>query len=278
MTGDSVGVASLLGTLAGFDKLTGTGTFAVSAKASGTSIDEIMHGLNGEISTKLSEGALKGLNVAQLVRSRESLQQALTSGNLASLDFASALSPQAQTDFSSFDTVLTVKNGVANVDLMKLLSPVLGIDGTGDINLGGQTLDLRLATSIDKSAQGAGSVIQLNGIPVPIRLSGTWAKPKVTPDMSGVTSAIQAELKDKLIGKITGGSGSGGSAANPLADILGLPGSSEAAPATDGTAGDKATETPAKPESAEDLAKKAASEALGDLLFGKKKTEDKPEE
>ena len=122
------------------------------------------------------------------------------------------------------------------------------------------------------------TVIQLNGIPVPIRLSGTWAKPKVTPDMSGVTSAIQAELKDKLIGKITGGSGSGGSTANPLADILGLPGSSEAAPATDGTAADKATEAPAKPESAEDLAKKAASEALGDLLFGKKKTEDKPEE
>jgi AsmA protein len=278
MTGDSVGVASLLGTLAGFDKLTGTGTFAVSAKASGTSIDEIMHGLNGEISTKLSEGALKGLNVAQLVRSRESLQQALTSGNLANLDFTSVLSPQAQTDFSSFDTVLKIQNGVANVDLMKLLSPVLGIDGTGNINLGGQTLDLRLATSIDKSAQGTGSVVQLNGIPVPIRLSGTWAKPKISPDLSGISSAVQADLKDKLIGKITGGSGSGGTTANPLVDILGLPGGSTTKPATDDTAADKPAETPAEPESTEDLAKKAASEALGNLLFGKKKTEDKPDE
>jgi AsmA protein len=273
MTGDSVGVSSLLGTLAGFDKLTGTGTFAVSATSTGTSIDEIMKGLNGELSTKLNEGAIKGLNVAQLVRSKDSLLQALSSGQLQSLDFASALSPEAETDFSSFDTVLSVKNGVANVDLMKLLSPVLGIDGTGNINLGGQTLDLRLATSIDKKGEGSGSVVQLNGIPVPIRLSGSWTKPKVTPDLSGVTNQLKQDLTGQILEGLTGKSGSSG--INPLADILG-PSSGSSQPAAAPT--DQEAAAPAEQESPEDLAEKAAKEAIGNLLFGKKKTEDKPDE
>ena len=275
MTGDSVGVSSLLGTLAGFDKLTGTGTFSVTANGSGSSIDEIMHALNGEVSTRLNEGALKGLNVAQLVRSADSLQKALTSGNLQNLDFSTALSPEAETDFTSFNTVLKVQNGVANVDIMKLLSPVLGIDGTGQINLGGQTLDLRLATSIDKKGQGSGSVVQLNGIPVPVRLSGSWSNPKVTPDMSGVTSALEADLKGKILEGIGGklGGDSSGAAPNPLADILGLPGKS--APPTESETQDTSTEAPAEEEpSAED----AARDALNKLLFGnRKKTEETPE-
>lgn len=276
MTGDSVGVASLLGTLAGFDNLSGTGKFSVTANGKGTSIDEIMRALNGEISTNLSEGAIKGLNVAQLVRSKDSLLQALSSGQLQSLDFSSALSPEAQTDFTSFNTVLKVQNGVANVDLMKLLSPVLGIDGTGNINLGGQTLDLRLATSVDKKAQGSGSVVQLNGIPVPIRLSGSWTSPKVTPDLSGVTDALKADLQGKLLQDLTGTSGD--ATANPLADILGLPGSSgKSAAASEGDAAqDSASE---EKQSTEDVAKKAAEDAIGNLLFGKKKkTEDKPDD
>ncbi|KCZ82869.1 AsmA family protein [Hyphomonas adhaerens MHS-3] len=273
MTGDSVGVSSLLGTLAGFDKLTGTGAFAVSATSTGTSIDEIMKDLNGQVSTKLNDGAIKGLNVAQLVRSKDSLLQAVTSGQLQGLDFASALSPEAKTDFSSFDTVLSVKNGVANVDLMKLISPVLGIDGTGNINLGGQTLDLRLATSIDKKGEGSGSVVQLNGIPVPIRLSGSWTKPKVTPDLSGVTNQLKQDLTGQLLEGLTGKSGSSG--ANPLADILGTS-TSTSQPETPST--ETETTEPAKQQTPEDLAEQAAKEALGNLLFGKKKTEDKPDE
>jgi len=278
MTGDSVGISSLLGTLAGFDKLTGTGTFSVTANGSGSSIDEIMHALNGEVSTKLNEGALKGLNVAQLVRSADSLQKALTTGNLQNLDFTSVLSPEAETDFTSFNTVLKVENGVANVDLMKLLSPVLGIDGTGQINLGGQTLDLRLATSIDKKGQGAGSVVQLNGIPVPVRVSGSWTSPKVTPDTSGITKALEAELKGKLLDGIGSTLGGGSTTPNPLADILGLPG--QPAPSTEGGAETEApsTETPAEKESPEDAAERAARDALNKLLFGNKSEEPADEE
>ncbi|MEH6743328.1 AsmA family protein [Hyphomonas sp.] len=263
MQGQNVAVSNLLGTLAGFDSLTGTGQFKVSAQSTGTSIDQIMQAIDGEVSTNLSDGVIKGLNVAALVRSASSLKQALATGSIQNLNFGEALSKNAETDFSSFNTVLKVNDGVANVDVMKLLSPVLGIDGTGQINLAGQSMDLRLATSVDKSAQGQGSVIQLNGIPVPVRISGAWTNPKVTPDLSGVRAAFQAELGSRVLEELgVSGSAESGSTEDVIGGLLGIK-----KPEADSSDTDVPAET-----SAED----AAIKALGGLLSNRKKKESEP--
>jgi len=260
MQGQNVAVANLLGTLAGFDSLTGTGQFKVSAQSSGTSIDAIMQAIDGEVSTSLSDGVVKGLNVAALVRSASSLKQAIATGSIQELNFGEVLSQNAETDFSSFNTVLKVNNGVANVDVMKLLSPILGVDGTGQINLAGQSMDLRLATSVDKSAQGQGSVVQLNGIPVPIRISGAWTNPKVTPDLSGVSSAFKAELGSRVLEELgVSNSAGSGSTEDVIGGLLGIKKPAPEAPTDDAPA-----ET-----SAEDVAIKA----LGGLLINRKKKE-----
>jgi AsmA protein len=260
MQGQNVAVANLLGTLSGFDSLTGTGQFKVSAQSAGASIDEIMQAIDGEVSTNLSDGVIKGLNVAALVRSASSLKQALATGSVQNLNFGEALSKNAETDFSSFNTVLTVNDGVANVDVMKLLSPVLGIDGTGQINLAGQSMDLRLATSVDKSAQGQGSVVQLNGIPVPVRISGAWTNPKVTPDLSGVSAAFKAELGSRVLEELgVTGSAEPGSTEDVIGGLLGIK-----KPAPDTQEEDAPAES-----SAEDVAIKA----LGGLLSNRKKKE-----
>lgn len=260
MQGQNVAIANLLGTLAGFDSLTGTGQFKVSAQSSGTSIDAIMQAIDGEVSTSLSDGVVKGLNVAALVRSASSLKQAIATGSIQELNFGEALSQNAETDFSSFNTVLKVNDGVANVDVMKLLSPILGVDGTGQINLAGQSMDLRLATSVDKSAQGQGSVVQLNGIPVPIRISGAWTNPKVTPDLSGVSSALKAELGSRVLEELgVSNSAGSGSTEDVIGGLLGIKKPAPEAPTDDAPA-----ET-----SAEDVAIKA----LGGLLNNRKKKE-----
>jgi AsmA protein len=274
MQGDSVAMSNLLGTLAGFDKLAGTGAFKIEATAKGDSIDALMNGLNGEVSTNLADGALKGLNVSQMVRSAQSLQTAFTTGKLNQIDFRSVLSPSAETDFTSFDSILKIENGVANVNLMKLLNPVLGIDGTGKIDIGGQSLDLRLATSIDKTGQGTGAVVQLNGIPVPVRLSGSWNQLKVTPDFSGVQAALEAELKGKLVDQITGKGGD--TVGGIVGGILGTP-PKTTPPATDQPADNTPAATPepapqkTPQKTVEDELETAAKDALGGL-FGRKKT------
>lgn len=282
MEGNSVAISSLLGTLAGFDNLTGTGAFQMNASARGSSIDEIMRGLNGELSTNLNEGALKGLNVTQLVRSAQSLQQAVATGSLNNLDFRSVLSPTAETEFTTFNTVLSMQNGVATVDILKLLSPVLGIDGSGKIDLGGQSLDIRLATAIDQSGQGQGSVVQLNGIPVPVRLSGNWNALKVTPDFSGVQAALQAELTGRLQQEVN--SRAGDVAGSILGNIIGggTQGTPQATPATPEGEEVPATAPPQTPapsaeQQLEAAAEKAARDALGNL-FGRRTTPKPAEE
>lgn len=284
MEGNSVAISSLLGTLAGFDRLTGTGAFKVNASARGTSIDEIMRGLNGELSTNLNEGALKGLNVTQIVRSAQSLQQAFTTGSLNNLDFRGVLSPAAETEFTTFNTVLSVQNGVATVDILKLLSPVLGIDGSGKIDIGGQSLDVRLATAVDKSGQGQGSVVQLNGIPVPVRLSGSWDSLKVTPDFSGVQSALQAELTGRLQQEVN--ERAGDVAGSIIGNIIGgkqPSGTPQTTPPTeqpaDGQAPATQPQTPAPnvEQQLEDAAEKAARDAIGNL-FGRRNTPKPAEE
>ena len=161
--------------------------------------------------------------------------------------------------------MLTITDGVANVDLMKLINPVLGIDGSGQINLGGQALDVRLATSVDKKGQGDGSVIQLNGIPVPVRISGAWTNLKVSPDTSGIQSALKAELGNKLKDELTGKLG--GDAGSILGSVLG--GNQTATPATD-----DAARSETKAPTIEETAEKAAINALGGLLSKKKKKEE----
>ncbi|MEX1252165.1 MAG: AsmA family protein [Hyphomonas sp.] len=279
MQGDSVAMSNLLGTLAGFDKLAGTGAFKLDATTRGDSLDALVRGLNGEVSTNLAEGALKGLNVTQMVRSAQSLQTALTTGKLNSIDFRSVLSPTAETDFTRFDSVLKIRNGVANVDILKLISPALGIDGSGSIDLGGQRLDLRLATAIDRTGTGQGAVVQLNGIPVPVRLSGSWSQLKVTPDFSGVQAALQAELKGKLIDEVTG---RGGDAVGGI--IGGIIGQPAKTPATGAPPVDGETDAPAETAPPRDVekelesaAEKAARDALGGL-FGRKRAPTPPAE
>ncbi|MDP1556428.1 MAG: AsmA family protein, partial [Hyphomonas sp.] len=280
MQGDSVAMSNLLGTLAGFDKLAGTGAFKIDATTRGDSFDAMMRGLNGEVSTNLSEGALKGLNVAQMVRSAQSLQQAFATGKLNAIDFRSVLSPTAETDFSKFDSILKIQNGVATVDLLKLISPALGIDGTGSIDIGGQKLDLRLATAIDRTGQGAGAVVQLNGIPVPVRLSGSWNQLKVTPDFSGVQAALEAELKGKLVDEITGRSGDG--IGSVIGGIIGAPAKPVVPAPADPDGGATATPVPVTPpksteDQLEDAAEKAARDAIGSLFGLKRTTTPAPE-
>jgi AsmA protein len=279
MQGDSVAMSNLLGTLAGFDKLAGTGAFKLDATTRGDSLDALVRGLNGEVSTNLAEGALKGLNVTQMVRSAQSLQTAFTTGKLNTIDFRSVLSPTAETDFTKFDSVLKIKDGVASVDILKLISPALGIDGTGSIDLGGQKLDLRLATAIDRTGTGQGAVVQLNGIPVPVRLSGNWNQLKVTPDFSGVQAALQAQLKDKLLEEVTGRGGD--SVGGIIGGIIGQP---PKTPATGTPQAEGETVAPTEPapprnveKELEDAAEKAARDALGGL-FGRKRTTTPPAE
>lgn len=193
----NVAAETLLGTLTGFDRLSGIGEFAVDVQADGASIKQIVNRLDGTVSLNLDEGALAGINLGQLVRSAASLSEAIASNNLDIASLGGLMSPQAETDFTQFEASLAINDGLAQIQDLVLASSVLDITGAGQFSLGGRTLDVKLTPSIDRTGQGNASTVQLNGIPVPVKVSGSWLSPKVSPDFSGVRAAMQAEARQR---------------------------------------------------------------------------------
>ena len=208
LSADNIAANTMLTTLAGFDKLKGTGAMSVDISSEGASISQIVNQLDGTLSLDLNDGALAGINLGQLVRSAGSLKESLAKDQLNLSSLGNAVSPQAETDFTSFETSLEVANGIGRIQSLTLINSVLNVDGAGQINLGGRTLDVKLTPAIDKTGQSEASIIQLNGVPVPLRISGSWMSPKFTPDFSEVISgytggetieeAISGELESVL--------------------------------------------------------------------------------
>ncbi|MEL7453221.1 MAG: AsmA family protein, partial [Pseudomonadota bacterium] len=269
LTGDSILMENLMQTLTGSDRVAGTGLFKLDISSRGGSVDAIMKALNGELSTNLADGAIKGVNLGQLFRTTTNLQQSLASGSLSI-----GLSPDDQTDFASFNTVLRIRNGVGQIQALDLINSVLSANGSGSINLGQQTLDMGLKFAADTAGQGNLSDIQLNGTAIPLRITGPWTSPSVLPDTGALAQALAGEQIDRLqnvvgdqIGDALGG-GLGDAVGGELGSALGgILGGSSNADSEDGESedGEEEDEEP----TTEDIVENVAREALGGL-FGRR--------
>ena len=268
---DGVAAQKLLTDLTGFSRLSGLGDVLVDMESEGNSLKALVSGLDGRFESDLSEGALKGINLAQLVRSGENLTEVLKTGDLTLASIKGVISPDAETDFTSFIGNLSFTNGVANLSEVKLDNPVLSATASGSLNVASKTLDIRFTPRIDTNAQGGGNTIGLSGIPIPIRISGTWANPQYGLD----TSAVRAELTARARGTVadTIRDRVGGDVGGIIGDIVGGQRTkTPSAPAENGTP------VEAEPEkSLEDELKDRAVEGALGAIFGRNKQEETEE-
>lgn len=204
---DSIAAQDMLTALTGFQNLNGLGDVLIDLNSEGSSIKALINGLDGTFETDLNDGALRGLNLTKLVQSTSNLQTLIGNGGLTVASFQEAFSPSATTDFSKFIGSLDITNGVATLTDLNIDNPVVGIFGSGQIDLGARTLDIRLTPRIDVNAAGAGSTIGVGDIPIPVRVYGSWSSVRFGLD----SSAVQAELTSRLRGQ----------AADEIADRIG---------------------------------------------------------
>lgn len=189
----SVAAGPLLEAAAGFDRLTGTGRIRIDLLASGANQDAVMNALNGGGSFAFADGAIRGVNLAQAIRGIES---ALTNRRLPQ-----GFGEGEETDFTALEGSFSVSNGVArNTDLI-LLSPLVRVDGSGTVDIGGQTMDYRLRPQAVASIEGQGGDRDLRGVVVPIVIRGTFSNPSVGIDWDVVGRAL---LQGTVQGVITG--------------------------------------------------------------------------
>lgn len=169
---------------AGFTRLSGTGNIALKVAATGASQRALMKSLGGTMQITFTDGAIKGVNLAEIART---IQSALS---------GTAVGPGAKTDFAELSGSFVFREGVgANKDL-KLLNPFVRMTGAGIVDVGNQTLDYRVEPKAVRSAEGQGGQGNLGGVGIPFRIKGPWSNLSYAPDLSGVlNSTVDSILK-----------------------------------------------------------------------------------
>ena len=268
---DTITAQKMLGALTGFDRLLGVGDVHVDLTSSGNSLKALVSGLDGRMEADLSNGALRGLNLAKLVRDTSNIQDLLRNGDLTIASFREAFSPDAETDFTNFITALQFNNGVAHFTNLRLDNPVVAVIGSGSIDLGARTIDIRLNPKIDVSAQRQGSGLSLGDIPVPVRVYGSWSNIKYELDLAAVQTELTARARGALVDEIT--DQVGGPLGGILGEVLGG-GSAQPAPKKESTP----SPTEAEPETATEATPPSLEDELTNLalgaIFGSTETQD----
>ncbi len=166
-----VQIQPLLVDVADNDILEGTGNITANLKGKGLLANEIQKNLEGKVDIAFNDGAVHGINVAQMIRKN----YAKIKGK--SIDDKEGVQ---KTDFSSVTTTLNLAQGVVSTNNLSMQSPLLRIHGEGSANTLNQTLDFLIDTSIVGTLEGQGGkdIDDLKDITIPINISGPWAKPK----------------------------------------------------------------------------------------------------
>ncbi len=192
LTGVQVG--PLLKDFMGKDYITGRAQLAARLTAQGTDPMAIRKTLNGNASFRFEEGAVNGINIAQLLREA-----------LAKVQGRPAPKEETRsTDFSELKGSVTMKDGLVSNKDLSAKSPLLRVNGKGTAHLVTEKLDYHVDTSVVGTLEGAGGaeLKDLKGLTVPIHIGGTFTKPKFDVPIGKLLeerarSALETEKKKK---------------------------------------------------------------------------------
>lgn len=175
---EGVSVEPLFQAAAGLDWIAGKGKLAIAFAGQGHSERQVVETLNGNVEVVVTDGTLGGINIAQVIRN---LQQGDLSGSGAKRAAAES------TDFSELAATFAIVNGVARNTDLRMASPLLRLTGSGTADLKQRTLDYAIRPKLVASLKGqGGGGIDLTGIEVPIKVSGSWEDPQFDADIDSV--------------------------------------------------------------------------------------------
>jgi AsmA protein len=190
MRADLTGVRALplMQGLADFDRIDGRMQTKISVRSSGTSQRAIMSNMSGTAFVVFQDGAIKGLNVAQMIRS-------LTASTLSGWQE----SEEKATDLSQLSASFRIDKGQAQTTDLNLVGPLVKMTGAGTIDLGTKQIGFRVEPKIVMTTEGQGRVTDPVGLGIPVMISGPWGSPRIYPEMQGILDnpeAAYAKLKD----------------------------------------------------------------------------------
>ena len=228
---------SFLASAAGFTRAQGDLASSFKISGRGASQAAIMKSLSGAGDFKLVDGQLSGVDLSALLTG---LDQALTNRSIPS-----GIGPSHITKFNDLIGLVKIQNGVASIDKFSLKGLGVLAEGSGQIDLGNQTIDFGLRPRL--TGESASNIAAF-GIPIEIKGGFGSAKVGLDTNMLGQIAAERARLEaSKLIKEQVGGT---------VGDILGGV-----------VGGNSDTETPKNGEA-------IIGDVLGGLLGGNKAPQD----
>ncbi len=249
MRADIAGVRALplLRSLADFDKLDGKMQARIGVRSNGASQRAIMSNMSGTAFVVFQDGAIKGLNVAQMIRS-------LTSGTLSGWQEGQ----EKATDLTQLSASFRIDKGQAQTTDLNLVGPLVKMTGAGTIDLGTKQIGFRVEPKLVMTTEGQGRAADPVGLGIPVMIEGPWGEPRIYPEMQGILDnpeAAYAKLKEMGKG-LFGPNGAGLGAA-----LGGLLGGGQSAAGGQGAAGAPGgTSQPSSPLGGQ------LGEAIGNLL------------
>ena len=191
----AVDVGALLQDYKSNASVSGILDFSLAVTSSGRSAGQIKQGLNGTASLQLRNGAVKGFDLPRMLRQG----QDLLSGH-------SAPSAGGQTEFSSLTATGRITNGVLHSDDLLGESPLLRVQGAGEVDLAHGTVDYLVKPTLVNTTTGQGGkpVADLEGLVVPVRVSGPLSAPHYAID---VAAALQHNVVDPIGRQLDKGGG-----------------------------------------------------------------------
>jgi AsmA protein len=207
----------LLSSAADFDKLDGRLQARIDVRSNGQSQQAILSNLAGTAVANFQDGAIRGLNVAQMIRS-------LTSTTLSGWQE----NREQTTDLTQLSASFSIENGKATTSDLNLVGPLVKMTGTGTIDIGAKMLALKVEPKLVMTTEGQGRASDPVGFGIPVAIEGPWATPRIYPDMAGMLDnpdAAYAQLKQMGTGLFApgglGGSGQSDALRNKLGETLG---------------------------------------------------------
>ncbi|PLU66295.1 membrane assembly protein AsmA [Sinorhizobium medicae] len=208
--------APLLTDMAGFRYLEGALNARFDVTGAGGTTKTLAKSLQGTAEVTFADGAIRGIDIADVYNN---LVRLMSSG--FKQDDSKA------TTFTELGASFAIEGGVARTEDIKLVGPLVRMTGKGAADLAQSTLNFRLEPRIVASLQGQGAEISTDGVGVPVVVEGSFAAPRIYPDLSDLLKnpdAALAKLKDfglpidKLpIGDLLNGDGAGAA----VRDLLG---------------------------------------------------------
>lgn len=167
--------------LADFDRILGTTESKISVTSTGGSQRELVSNLNGNGAVTFTDGAIKGINIAAMMR------------NISIAAIESSFDEAQATDFAELSGTFQINEGVVNNDDLNLVAPLVRMTGAGTVPLPPRTIDYTVKPKLVGSLEGQGGAADLAGVAVPIKVTGPWSDISYKPDLAG---ALQEQVKD----------------------------------------------------------------------------------